>query len=83
MLLLIVNSKTSTLWKLNSDRTKIIEANPFHPVISYSTGNSNRPGLLEDDPLFDIIASTEHFGQSWVKQGVQYYCTSCKNNEIK
>lgn len=78
---IIVNSKTSTLWKLNSDRTKIIEASPFHPVLSYTSETSNQ-GLL-DDPLFDIITSTEHFGQSWIKQAVRYYCMSCQSNEKK
>ncbi|KAJ8969689.1 hypothetical protein NQ317_014234 [Molorchus minor] len=68
---MIINSKT-TLWKLNSDKTKIIGANPFQPVVSSPVGTSNRiDGYLQDEydnSLFDIITSTEHFGQSWVKK---------------
>lgn len=77
---IIANSKTSTLWKLNSDRTKIIEASPFHPVLSYTSETSSQ---ILDDPLFDIITSTEHFGQSWVKQAIQYYCMSCQSSGKK
>lgn len=72
---IIINSKTSTLWKLNSDKTKIVEANAFHHVISYTTSHS------EDDPLFEIITSTEHCGSTWVKRPVDYYCTSCQKDK--
>ncbi|KAJ8913613.1 hypothetical protein NQ315_013435 [Exocentrus adspersus] len=77
---IIVNSKTSTLWRLNSDRTKIVEAHPFRPAL-YLSETSNQPKFL-DDSLFDIITSTEHFGQSWVKQPVRY-CPSCQNEQTK
>ncbi|KAG5882050.1 hypothetical protein JTB14_007712 [Gonioctena quinquepunctata] len=75
---IIINSKTSNFWKLNSEKN-IIEASPFHPVISYPnelTGSE----FVGDDPLFDIIVSTEHLGQSWVKQAVQYYCSDCQKD---
>ncbi|RZB40934.1 tetratricopeptide repeat protein 17-like [Asbolus verrucosus] len=71
------NSRTSTLWKLNSDQTKIIEASPFHQVVSYPEGSNGAQFITEDDPVFNIITSTVHLGQSWVKERVEYYCTSC------
>lgn len=72
------NSRTSTLWKLNTDKTRIIEATNFQQI-----SNGAQQFITEDDPLFNIITSTEHLGQMWIKQGVQYYCTNChhlKNN---
>lgn len=73
-----INSRTSTLWKLNSDETKIVEATLFHDV-SISKSKQVAYGGLEDDPIFNIITSTVHFGQSWVKQGVEYYSSNCHN----
>nr|XP_023022467.1 uncharacterized protein LOC111510766 [Leptinotarsa decemlineata] len=77
---IFINSKTSTLWKLNADKTKIIEASPLNPMISYSS-DMPKQNTVENDALFDIITSTEHFGQSWVKQAVQYYCSNCENEK--
>ncbi|XP_044271216.1 uncharacterized protein LOC123015515 isoform X2 [Tribolium madens] len=66
------NSRTSTLWKLNSDQTKIIEANSFHQVVSNGV-----QFITEDDPIFNIITSTVHLGHSWIKERVEHYCTNC------
>lgn len=71
------NSRTSTLWKLNADKTKIVEASPFHQVVSFQSGSSGAQFITEDDPIFNIITSTVHLGQSWEKHGVEYYCTNC------
>ncbi|GLV44495.1 super sex combs [Carabus blaptoides fortunei] len=77
--ILSTNSRTSTLWKLNSDENKIVEASPFHQVVTLPGGISDGQFVTEDDPIFNIITSTVHFGQSWTKQSVEYYCTDCQN----
>lgn len=76
---LSTNSRTSTLWKLNSDENKIVEASPFHQVVTLPGGISEGQFVTEDDPIFNIITSTVHFGSSWTKQSVEYYCTDCPN----
>ncbi|KAB0795352.1 hypothetical protein PPYR_12191 [Photinus pyralis] len=68
-----VNSRTSTLWKLNSDETKVVEASPFNPIVSIANVH-----LTEEDPIFNIITSTVHYGQSWIRQDNEYFCTSCR-----
>ena len=75
------NSRTSTLWKLNPDRTKIIEGGSFYKVVSYREDQdpSGLRFITEDDPVFNIITSTVHLGRSWVKEKVEYYCTNCHN----
>ncbi|KAK4875855.1 hypothetical protein RN001_012277 [Aquatica leii] len=72
------NSRTSTLWKLNSDETKVVEANPFHPIVSVPNTH-----LTEEDPIFSIITSTVHYGQSWIRQDDEYFCTSCRTLQPK
>lgn len=76
---LSTNSRTSTLWKLNPDENKIVEASPFHQVVTLPGGISDGQFVTEDDPIFNIITSTVHFGSSWTKQSVEYYCTDCPN----
>lgn len=76
--LISTNSRTSTLWKLNSDETKIVEASPFHPIVSLPNTH-----ILEDDPVFNIITSTVHYEQSWVKQDEEYFCTNCRTIQPK
>ncbi|KAK5645507.1 hypothetical protein RI129_006807 [Pyrocoelia pectoralis] len=68
-----INSRTSTLWKLNSDETKVVEANPFNSIVSIPNTH-----VTDEDPIFDIIASTVHYGQTWIRQDDEYYCTSCR-----
>lgn len=77
------NSRTSTLWKLNADKTKIVEASPFHQVISFHSGSNGAQFITEDDPVFNIITSTVHLGQTWTKHGVEYYCTNCHTVQPK
>lgn len=78
------NTRTSTLWKLNADQTKIVEASPFHQVVSYKTADSQGAQFItEDDPVFNIITSTVHMGEKWVKHGVEYYCTNCHTVQAK
>lgn len=71
------STRTSTLWKLSADQTKIVEASPFHQVVSYQSGAGAPQFLTEDDPVFNIITSTVHMGDSWTKRGAEYYCTNC------
>ncbi|GJQ84069.1 hypothetical protein Trydic_g10527 [Trypoxylus dichotomus] len=81
--IIVTNSRTSTLWKLSPDESKIIEASPFHQIISMPNSGSGPQFITDDDPIFNIITSTVHFGQSWIKQGVEYYCTHCQNVQSK
>lgn len=78
-----INSRTSTLWKLNADKTRIVEASPFHQVVSFNSGPNGAQFVTEDDPVFNIITSTVLLGQSWVKHGVEYYCTNCHTLQSK
>lgn len=76
------NSRTSTLWKLNVEEDKIVEASPFHQVVTVPGGGVHDGGqfVTEDDPIFNIITSTVHFGHSWTKQsGMDYYCSDCQH----
>lgn len=77
------NSRTSTLWKLNADQTKIIEASSFHQIVSYPGTSSGVQFISEDDPVFNIITSTVHLGTSWVKERMEYFCTNCHNIKYK
>ncbi|KAK9501616.1 hypothetical protein O3M35_012310 [Rhynocoris fuscipes] len=66
------NSRTSNLWKLSVDGNIIEAANfqklPYHPED------------IIDDPIFNIITSTVHYGQSWTKRSMDTnYCTDCQN----
>lgn len=73
------NSRTSTLWKLNAEEEKIVEASPFHQVVTIPGGVSDGQFVTEDDPIFNIITSTVHFGEFWTKQSLEYYCTDCQS----
>lgn len=66
-----VNSKT-TLWKLNEDQTKVVQAIDLNKEPSKNI-------LAEDDPVFNIIISTVHFGKTWIKYPSETKCSSCKN----
>lgn len=72
------NSRSSTLWKLNPEDSKIVEVSHFHQVVTIPGGLSDGHLVVEDDPVFNIITSTVHFGQFWSKHSVEYYCTDCQ-----
>lgn len=84
------NSRTSTLWRLNSDETKIVEASsPFinHPLDQQPDNKESSATTTEDDddPVFNIITSTVHYyGHTWMKQAVvgttstsDTFCNNC------
>ncbi|ENN76143.1 hypothetical protein YQE_07316, partial [Dendroctonus ponderosae] len=54
----VSNSRTSTLWTLNKDRTRVIPGEPDQ------IGCSARPG----DSLFALVASTQRYGGAWVRR---------------
>lgn len=70
------NSKTS-LWKLNAENTKIIKESALRHLSGFSNDFKERPYVIDDDPVFNIITSTVRFGQSWIKKGIEYYCIEC------
>jgi hypothetical protein len=66
------NSRTSTLWKLNMEEGKIIEGGSLSQVLSAQE--------VIDDPIFNIITSTVHYGKSWTKRSHENnYCTDCQH----
>ncbi|RZF45748.1 hypothetical protein LSTR_LSTR012679 [Laodelphax striatellus] len=76
------NSRTSTLWKLNAEDGKIIEASHFPKLVTLSS--SAQQEEIEDDPIFNIITSTViHYGKTWTKRSADssdnLYCTNCEN----
>lgn len=71
--IITTNSRTSNLWRLSPDNTKIIDANPFPTIISMA----ERSGVV-DDEVFNIITSTVHRGSSWVKDDMSLYCDNCE-----
>lgn len=72
------NSRTSTLWKLNADRTKIVEGDPAEVPEDHITGVNAVPHFVtQEDPLFNIITSTERYGNTWVKHDEPSFCADC------
>ncbi|XP_046391209.1 tetratricopeptide repeat protein 17-like [Ischnura elegans] len=72
------NSRTSTYWKLNPEEGKIVEASQFPKIVTLPGINDEQP-TIDDDPIFNIITSTVHFGTAWTKRSVEYYCTDCQS----
>lgn len=70
------NSRTSTLWKLNIEEDKIVEASHFPRIVTLA-GMSNEH-VTDGDQIFNIITSTIHYGKTWTKQSLEYYCTDCQ-----
>ena len=63
------NSRTSYLWKLNSE-INMIEPGNLQKLPYYAEE-------IFDDPIFNILVSTVHYGNSWTKKGSENYCTDC------
>ncbi|CAH0556037.1 unnamed protein product [Brassicogethes aeneus] len=75
--IMVTNSKTSYLWRLSEDKSKIVEVKVFDQEIVYSSRANIFP---EEDPLFQIIASTEHDGKGWIKRApINLFCNNCQN----
>lgn len=70
------NSRTSNLWKLNTEEGKIVEASHFPRIVTLP-GISNEH-ITDSDQIFSIITSTIHYGKTWTKQSMEYYCTECQ-----
>lgn len=75
--ILQTNSRTSTFWKLNVEDGKITEVNHFPSIVTSTLPNDNG-----DDPIFNIITSTVHFGKSWTKRSAENYCTDCQSANV-
>lgn len=64
------NSRTSYLWKLNSEINMIEPGNmqklPYHSEEIF------------DDPIFNILVSTVHYGNSWTKRSGDNFCADCQ-----
>ncbi|KAL0268990.1 UNVERIFIED_CONTAM: hypothetical protein PYX00_010745 [Menopon gallinae] len=67
------NSRTSTLWKLNAEEGKIVEGGPFPKVVTIPEPQTT------DDPVFSIITSTIHYGESWTKRSVESLSPDCQS----
>ncbi|KAK6618478.1 hypothetical protein RUM43_013671 [Polyplax serrata] len=66
-----VNSRTSTHWKLNTEEGKIVEGRSHQKVVTLSELPTT------DDPIFNIIVSTIHYGKSWTKRSVGSLNADC------
>lgn len=64
------NSRTSYLWKLNSE-LNTIEASNLQKL-SYHAEE------IFEDPIFNIIVSTVHYGNSWTKKSSDGFCIECR-----
>lgn len=67
------NSRTSTLWKLNAEEGKIVEGGPFPKVVTIPEPQTT------DDPVFNIITSTIHYGESWTKRSMESLSPDCQS----
>ncbi|KAG8224221.1 hypothetical protein J437_LFUL002677 [Ladona fulva] len=76
------NSRTFTYWKLNAEEGKIVEASQFPKIVTLPGVNEEQT-TIDDDPIFNIITSTVHFGTAWTKRSVEYYCTDCQSMNPK
>ncbi|XP_055913550.1 tetratricopeptide repeat protein 17-like [Eupeodes corollae] len=68
----ITNSKTSTLWKLNTDDRKItgrIEEDKDIVLLNSAVNEK-----YKNDDVFNIITSTIAYGSTWSKQSVERSC---------
>lgn len=70
------NSRTSTLWKLNIEEDKIVEASHFPRIVTLAEMSNEH--ATDGDQIFNIITSTIHYGKTWTKQSLEYYCTDCQ-----
>lgn len=75
----ITNSKTSTLWKLNTDDRKItgrIEEDKDMILLNSAVNDK-----YKNDDVFNIITSTIAYGSTWSKQSVERSCDiPCDND---
>lgn len=68
----ITNSKTSTLWKLNTDDRKITgRLEDDKDVVHLSSAVNEK---YKNDDVFNIITSTIAYGSTWSKQSVERSC---------
>lgn len=73
------NSGSSTLWRISVDEDKIIEAEPFSNVLG---SNGATPAI--DDPIFNIITSTEiRYGTLWTKRSDDCSCNDTDKKGLK
>lgn len=70
------NSRTSTLWKLNAEEGKIVEGSPFPKVVTLPEPQTT------DDPVFNIITSTIHYGKSWTKRSIESFSPGCHSTHF-
>lgn len=70
------NSRTSNLWKLNAEEGKIVEGSPFPKIVPISETQST------EDPVFNIITSTIHYGKSWTKRNIESFTPGCHSTHF-
>lgn len=71
--IIVTNSRTSTMWKLNVEEGKIVEAS-YRQVAE----DAEKQRIADEDPIFNIITSTVLYGHTWTKQGFDLFCTDCQ-----
>ncbi|GBP14155.1 hypothetical protein EVAR_102820_1 [Eumeta japonica] len=73
--IILTNSRTSNIWKLNVEEGKIVDG------ATHLQDESDKPRVPDDDPIFNIITSTVFYGNTWTKHGFDMFCTDCQMYE--
>ncbi|XP_026742426.1 uncharacterized protein LOC113504383 [Trichoplusia ni] len=70
--IIVTNSRTSNVWKLNAEEDQIVDGSTL------SQDESDKSRMAEEDPVFNIITSTVYYGNAWTKHGFDMFCTDCQ-----
>ncbi|KAL4703458.1 hypothetical protein ACJJTC_010778 [Scirpophaga incertulas] len=70
--IIVTNSRTSNIWKLNPDDDMIVDGTTL------AEDESEKSNLSEEDSIFNIITSTVYYGNTWTKHGFDMFCTDCQ-----
>ncbi|KAG7307118.1 hypothetical protein JYU34_007261 [Plutella xylostella] len=69
--IIVTNSRTSTVWKLNVEDGKIVDGSTLQQ-------DEDKSREQDDDPVFNIVTSTVYYGSTWTKHGFDMFCTDCQ-----
>ncbi|KAH9636811.1 hypothetical protein HF086_017014 [Spodoptera exigua] len=70
--IIVTNSRTSNIWKLNAEGDQIVDGSTL------SQDESDKSRMNEEDPIFNIVTSTVYYGNTWTKHGFDMFCTDCQ-----
>ncbi|CAF4844877.1 unnamed protein product [Pieris macdunnoughi] len=73
--IIVTNSRTSNIWKLDAEQGQIIDGT------TVSQDDSEKAKMTEEDVVFNIITSTVYYGNTWTKHSFDMFCTDCQMYE--